>query len=110
MNPLTEIQFRVPFDKIEAAQVEPAVDELLADAAQSVDRAIASADVLHAIDTMTERLDYALNVVRHLETVATIGRRARKLRDLNPTQVEEIVLEELSIDANLKYYLAESNR
>jgi oligopeptidase A len=71
MNPLTEIQFRVPFDKIEAAQVEPAIDELLTDAAQNVDRAIASADVLHSIDTMTERLDYALNVVRHLETVAT---------------------------------------
>ncbi|HXP85626.1 MAG TPA: M3 family metallopeptidase [Bryobacteraceae bacterium] len=71
MNPLLEIQFRVPFDQIDAAEVEPAVDELLADAGGRVDAAIASDDVLRAIDTMTERLDYALNVVRHLESVAT---------------------------------------
>jgi len=71
MNPLLEIQFRVPFDRIEAAHVEPAIDELLVDAAQRVEAAIANADVLHAIDTMTERLDYALAVVRHLESVAT---------------------------------------
>ena len=32
MNPLLEIQFRVPFNQIEAAHVEPAVDELLTDA------------------------------------------------------------------------------
>ncbi len=31
MNPLLEVQFRVPFDKITAADVEPAIDELLAD-------------------------------------------------------------------------------
>jgi oligopeptidase A len=71
MNPLLEIQFRVPFDQFDAAQVEPAIAELLADAALQVDAAVASADLLHAIDTMTERLDYALNVVRHLESVAT---------------------------------------
>ena len=33
MNPLLEISFRVPFDQIQAAEVEPAIDELLADAA-----------------------------------------------------------------------------
>jgi oligopeptidase A len=71
MNPLLEIQFRVPFDQIKAEHVEPAIDELLADAAHRLDAAVVSDDVLHALDTMTERLDYALNVVRHLETVAT---------------------------------------
>src|SRR5579872_1184901 len=70
-NPLLEIQFRVPFDKIEAAEVEPAVDELLADAAHRLGAASASDNLLDTIDTMTERLDYALSVVRHLETVAT---------------------------------------
>ncbi len=71
MNPLLEISFRVPFDKIEAAHVEPAIDELLADAARRLDETIASERPLHALDAMTERLDYAMNVVRHLESVAT---------------------------------------
>jgi oligopeptidase A len=71
MNPLLEISFRVPFDKIEAAHVEPAIDELLTDAAQRLDATIASERPLHALDTMTEKLDYAMNVVRHLESVAT---------------------------------------
>jgi oligopeptidase A len=71
MNPLLEISFRVPFDKIDAAQVEPAIDELLADAARRLEETIASGRPLHALDAMTERLDYAMNVVRHLEGVAT---------------------------------------
>src|SRR4249920_2154193 len=71
MNPLLEISFRVPFDKIEAAHVEPAIDELLADAARSLDATARSDRPLHDLDHMTERLDYALNVVRHLESVAT---------------------------------------
>src|ERR1700726_758344 len=71
MNPLLEISFRVPFDKIEAPQVEPAIDELLADAARRLEETIASERPLHALDVMTERLDYAMNVVRHLESVAT---------------------------------------
>jgi len=71
MNPLLKISFRVPFDQIQAAQVEPAIDELLADAARRLDETIASPEPLHALDTMTERLEYAMNVVRHLESVAT---------------------------------------
>lgn len=71
MNPLLEIQFRVPFGQIEAAQVEPAIDELLADANRRVEETIASDRPLHALDVMTERLEYAMNVVRHLESVAT---------------------------------------
>ena len=71
MNALLEISFRVPFDQIQAAQVEPAIDELLADAARRLDETIASPEPLHALDTMTERLEYAMNVVRHLESVAT---------------------------------------
>ncbi len=71
MNPLLEIQFRVPFDKIEAAHVEPGIDELLTGASQRLDETIASEHPLHDLDTMTEPLDYAMNVVRHLESVAT---------------------------------------
>src|SRR5947207_15591401 len=71
MNPLLTISFRVPFDQIQAAQVEPAIDELLADSARRLEETIASPEPLHALDALTERLEYAMNVVRHLESVAT---------------------------------------
>ena len=71
MNPLLEVQFRVPFDKIQPADVEPAIDTLLAEAAINLEAAAASADPLTALDTMTEKLDFAMGVVRHLEGVAT---------------------------------------
>jgi oligopeptidase A len=71
MNPLLDIQFRVPFDKIEASDVEPAIDRLLTDANARLEATIASERPLHALDTMTEKLDYAMSVVRHLESVAT---------------------------------------
>src|ERR1700722_13767150 len=71
MNPLLEISFRVPFDKIRAEHVEPAIDELLADATQRLDATIANDQPLHDLDTMTEKLDFAMSVVRHLESVAT---------------------------------------
>jgi len=71
MNPLLEVSFRVPFDQIQAVHVEPAIDELLADAQRRLTDTISSPQPLHALDTMTERLEYAMNVVRHLESVAT---------------------------------------
>ncbi len=76
-NPLIEIKFRLPFDRIRAEDVEPAIDELLAHARSRVET-LASADgprtfdnTLRALDRMTERLDFAMSVVRHLEGVAT---------------------------------------
>src|SRR5271154_6357296 len=71
MNPLLDISFRVPFDQIRAEHVEPAIDELLADAARRLDATIASDRPLHDLDTLTEKLDFAMSVVRHLEGVAT---------------------------------------
>jgi len=71
MNPLLEIQFRFPFDKVAPAEVEPAIDALLADAAQRLEQAATSDDPLLALDVMTEKLDFAMGVVRHLESVAT---------------------------------------
>ena len=69
--------FPVPFDRIHAADVEPAMAELLA-AARARLAAIAAepgqrtfANTMVALDAMTEPLDYAMGVVRHLESVAT---------------------------------------
>mgnify|MGYP003345504469 CR=1 FL=1 len=54
-----------------AEHVEPAMDELLARAANSLEAATQAADPLMALDEMTEPLDWALGAVRHLESVAT---------------------------------------
>jgi oligopeptidase A len=76
-NPLLAIKFRIPFDRIRAADVEPAAAELLS---QARARLAALADLagertfqnsMDALDRLTEPLDEAMGVVRHLESVAT---------------------------------------
>ncbi len=76
-NPLLHIQFEIPFDRVRAEHVEPAIAELLTTARASIE-AIASdpeprtyASTLLALEKATEHLDYAIGVVRHLEGVAT---------------------------------------
>ena len=76
-NPLLDIQFRIPFDAIRAEHVEPAIDELLADARERIE-AIAREkaprtfeNTMRAFDRVTERLDFAMSVVKHLESVVT---------------------------------------
>jgi oligopeptidase A len=76
-NPLLTIQFRIPFDRIGAADVEPAVTELLSQARARL-RVIANLagertyrNTMEALDLLTEPLDYAMRVVGHLESVAT---------------------------------------
>ncbi|MCZ2077372.1 MAG: M3 family metallopeptidase [Bryobacterales bacterium] len=76
-NPLLEIQFHVPFDRIKPEHVEPAVRQLLSSARKELER-IASdpaprtyENTLVELDEFTRNLDYAMNVVRHLESVAT---------------------------------------
>ncbi len=76
-NPLLTIQFRVPFDRIRAADVEPAISALLQDARERLE-ALAAApgdrtfeNTMRALDVLTEPLDYTMAVVRHLEAVAT---------------------------------------
>jgi len=77
-NPLLDLTFRIPFDRVSATDVEPAIDHLLAESETRLE-AIAGGDggprtwanTMAALDTMTEPLDTALGVVRHLEAVAT---------------------------------------
>jgi oligopeptidase A len=76
-NPLLIPRFRIPFDQIRAEHVQPAATELLSDARMRLE-AIAAApgertfdNTMRALDEMTEPLDYAMGVVRHLESVAT---------------------------------------
>ena len=76
-NPLLQIQFRIPFDAIRAPHVEPAAKLLLGGGRARIE-ALASApgertfdNTMRALDELTEPLDYAMGVVRHLESVAT---------------------------------------
>jgi oligopeptidase A len=76
-NPLLKIEFRVPFDRIRAGHVEPAAAALLEKARTRLDGLASEpgertfANTMHALDVMTEPLDYAVGLVRHLESVAT---------------------------------------
>src|SRR6476620_11782951 len=77
LNPLLEIQFRIPFDQIQAAHIEPAIEELLRDAGEKLETLAADSrprtfeNTMLAYEAITERLEYAMSVVRHLESVAT---------------------------------------
>lgn len=74
-NPLLQIQFDVPFDRIRPDHVEPAVRELLAQAGQAIDAIAAVSgertwdNTLGALEKATETLEYAMTVVGHLESV-----------------------------------------
>ena len=76
-NPLLHVEFHVPFDRIRATDVEPAAASLLEDARARLEAIAAEQgertfdNTMHALDELTEPLDYAMGVVRHLESVAT---------------------------------------
>jgi oligopeptidase A len=76
-NPLRAIPFRILFDRIRAEHVQPAVTRLLEEA-RARRAGLASGigertydNTMDALDTLTEPLDLAMGVVRHLEAVAT---------------------------------------
>ena len=76
-NPLIQLGFEIPFDQIEAAHVEPAIDTLLAESSAAIDSIVANeeprtyANTLGALEAATEMLERASTVVGHLESVAT---------------------------------------
>lgn len=76
-NPLLHKEFEIPFDQVLPNQVEPAVTELLVDARERLEILAGDAEprtfanTMLALEKVTERLDYAMSVVRHLESVST---------------------------------------
>jgi oligopeptidase A len=76
-NPLLQIHFQIPFDQIHAENVEPAIEELLQNARRELDALTSErapqtfVNTVQRLDQLTERLDYAMQIVRHLEAVAT---------------------------------------
>jgi oligopeptidase A len=76
-NPLLEIRFQIPFDQIKAEHIEPAVKQLLEESREN-QRALAAstgprtyANTLVPLEDMTEKLNYAMQVAGHLESVTT---------------------------------------
>jgi oligopeptidase A len=78
-NPLLDLRFPVPFDRIRAEHVEPGIRELLAAARGRLDALVAPGgpkprtfeSTMAALEATTERLELAVEVVEHLEGVAT---------------------------------------
>ena len=76
-NPLLQIRFEIPFDQIEPLHVEPAAAVLIAEAQAQID-AISSdsgprtfENTLLALESATDKLEFAMGVVAHLESVKT---------------------------------------
>jgi oligopeptidase A len=76
-NPLLHIQFQIPFDLVRVEDVEPAIHELLRKAKEGLEALAADPrprtyeNTMLALEEMSEDLDYAMGVVRHLEGVRT---------------------------------------
>src|SRR5450755_3383788 len=76
-NPLLTVKFHIPFDRIRPEDIEPAIETLLSGCQKQIDLLAASVaprtflNTMAVLDTTTEGLEYAMGVVRHLESVAT---------------------------------------
>ncbi|MCA9531233.1 MAG: M3 family metallopeptidase [Myxococcales bacterium] len=76
-NPLVNLPFELPFDRVEPVHVEPAIDTLLEQARAALEALAAQpapgtyASTFGALEQATEPLELASTVVDHLESVAT---------------------------------------
>lgn len=74
-NPLLTADLNVPFDRITAAHVEPAIGELIRRAEAALDTipggARTYAGTVAAMEDATAQLELAMGIVEHLEGVAT---------------------------------------
>jgi oligopeptidase A len=77
VNPLRSREFRIPFDKIGAEHVEPAVREALEEAERALGALVAPGEprtyrnTIEALDELTERLSRVVTVAQHLTSVVT---------------------------------------
>lgn len=77
LNPLLSNEFQIPFDQFRVEHVQPAVSELLGDCQIRLDHILSATgprsyeNTLAPLDSISERLEYAVGITRHLEGVAT---------------------------------------
>ncbi len=90
LNPLLEVEFRIPFDRVQAADVRPAMKDLLHQANERIERIVALKDPRTFVNTMldldgcTETLEYAMGIVKHLEAVASSPEMRSALNAVQP--------------------------
>ena len=76
-NPLLTKVFHIPFDRIRAEHVEPAIEHLLKEARERLARLASDGgprtyqNTLAAVENITEDVEYAMGIAGHLEAVAT---------------------------------------
>jgi oligopeptidase A len=76
-NPLLQPTFPIPFDAISEQHMEPAVRALLAEANAAIDAVAASPgpysydSTLGALERSSEKLEFTMSLIEHLESVAT---------------------------------------
>src|SRR3974390_2179402 len=76
-NPLLSFEYRIPFDQIKPEHVEPAIHALLEASRRDVESIASSEEertyenTMGRLDSFGKQLEYAINIVRHLESVAT---------------------------------------
>ncbi|MCY4188550.1 MAG: M3 family metallopeptidase [Bryobacterales bacterium] len=89
-NPLATIQFEVPFDKIRAEHVEPAIDQLLEESRAALaalaadDRPATYESTLGALEALGEKLGYAMGVAGHMESVSTYPELRAAFNNVQP--------------------------
>ncbi len=89
-NPLLNITFAVPFDRIRAEHVRPAIDQLLIETRAKIDEIIALErernydNTLGALESATEGLEWASGVISHLESVATYPALREAHQEIQP--------------------------
>ncbi len=107
-SPLNAVRFPIQFDAVKAEQVEPVIHQLLEQVRAKI-TALSEAgtprtyqDIILALDTATEPLDFAMGLVRHLESVATTP----ALRDAHNAVQEPVSVFYTSIALNEKLWEA----
>jgi oligopeptidase A len=107
-TPLLQARFPIQFDAVKAEQVEPAIHQLL-DLVKAKIAALTTPnvprtyrDIVLALDTATEPLDFAMGLVRHLESVVTTP----ALRDAHNAVQEPVSVFYTSIALDEKLWTA----
>ncbi len=76
-NPLLKPAFPIPYDRVNAQHVAPAIDTLLHEARSRIDAIVRDDaprcfdNTILALEAITENLDYAIGIVSHLESTAS---------------------------------------
>ena len=113
-NPLLEKNFRIAFDRISAANIEPGITSLLAQAEKKRAAYVANTsaptyeNTLTALEDITDDLERGMGIASHLESVASTPALRAAVNEVLPKYSEftsNITLDQ-GIHARLKKYAA----